>query len=189
MKLIVGLGNPGKEYEKTRHNAGFITVDYIQKNLGATEWRPEKKFKAEISDGKIGKEKIILAKPQTFMNKSGDAVGLIAKFYKIKPNNIFVIHDDTDLVLGRLKIKADGSAGGHNGIDSIIKKVGKDFIRFRIGTSRGKKHVKAEKLVLGKFSAQELKLLQTVIEKTHEAVQVAIEENLSKAMSIFNLKI
>ncbi len=132
MFLIVGLGNPGKKYQNTRHNIGFKAVNEIAANFEFIEWQII--FNTQISKGKINEKNIILAKPQTFMNLSGRSVSEIARFYKIKSENIIVIHDDIDLPLGKIRIVKSRGAAGHKGVGSIIKELGKkNFIRFRIG--------------------------------------------------------
>jgi len=134
MKLIIGLGNPGKEYEKTRHNAGFLAVDKIIENFQFSIFNFQLKFNAEISQGIINNEKVISVKPQTFMNGSGQAVKAIADYYKIKPEDIIVIHDDLDIPLGKYKISKGKSSAGHKGVQSIIDLLGtKNFTRIRIG--------------------------------------------------------
>ena len=135
MKLIIGLGNPGKEYAKTRHNAGFIVVDALAKVLGAN-FKFQKKFNAEIAQVKIRNEETILIKPQTFMNLSGTAVRAIMDFYKIKIKDIIVVQDDKDILFGEVKYQNNRSAAGHNGIKSIIEHLGtQDFARIRIGVA------------------------------------------------------
>lgn len=172
MKLIVGLGNPGKEYKKTRHNVGFITVDKIASCFDFPSFSFEKKFNAEISDGMINDGKIILAKPQTFMNDSGKAVREIMDYYKIAVENITVIHDDLDIILGKHKISKNKNSGGHKGVQSIIDHLEtKDFTRIRIGigikqTSNSKLQVpNSKEFVLEKFSKDEIGIIENVIEK------------------------
>jgi len=139
MRLIVGLGNPGPQYFNTRHNFGFLALNYLQDSLpGFSGWESSEKFKALISEGQIdsstGAEKILLAKPQTFMNNSGEAIKLLADFYKIDPADIIILHDDLDLTLGDIRISQNASAGGHKGVASIIENLGtKDFARLRLG--------------------------------------------------------
>jgi peptidyl-tRNA hydrolase, PTH1 family len=134
MKLIVGLGNPGKKYENTRHNIGFIIIDALQKELEASDFKLNKKFQAEITEINLGKEKIILAKPQTYMNKSGQAVKAIKNFYKIPLREIIVIRDDLDMAFGKYREKRNSSSGGHNGINSIIENLGSQkFLQIKIG--------------------------------------------------------
>lgn len=180
MKLIVGLGNPGKEYEKTRHNAGFLALAHV------SGWKLEKKFNAEIAEEKIGSERIIFAKPRTYMNKSGDAVGALARFYKIKPHNVWIIHDEIDLPIGTLRLKQGGSAGGHKGLQSIIQTIGEDCVRFRIGIAKAGKRPPAETFVLQKFTAADFKKLETVFERVTEAIPTIIQAGLAKAMSLYN---
>ena len=139
-KLIVGLGNPGEKYKMTRHNLGFRVVDKISENFNLPKMKCEAKFNSEISECRINNEKILFANPQTFMNESGQAVNQIRHFYKIKPENIWIIYDDMDLPLGKLKISFNKNSGGHKGVQSIIDCLGrKDFFRFRIGTKTNSK--------------------------------------------------
>lgn len=195
MKLIIGLGNPGKEYERTRHNAGFLAIAEIRTHPSTrqrtgkseiNEWKFEKKFNAEVAEGKVGGKKVMLAKPQTYMNKSGEAVRVAIRFYKIKPGEVWVLHDDLDLPLGTLRIKSGGSAAGHQGVQSIIDAIGVDFVRFRIGTGARPSKIPAEKFVLGKFSPAETKKLKPVLLRVSEAVVTAIKEGLPKAMSLYS---
>lgn len=204
MKLIVGLGNPGEKYEKTRHNLGFIVVDKLLKSSQSvknTSWEKNDKFKSEIFNfqwhSKSGNlEKVILAKPLTFMNNSGMAVGLIAKFYKIDPADIWIIHDELDLPIGNLKIRLGGSGAGHHGVESIIESLGTDkFYRFRLGIGYAKnkqeiaKHkVKADEYVLDRFNEHESGTIKHIIKKGVNALEDALEEGLEKAMNRFNTK-
>ncbi|OGY42632.1 MAG: aminoacyl-tRNA hydrolase [Candidatus Buchananbacteria bacterium RBG_13_36_9] len=189
MKLIIGLGNPGQEYQNTRHNIGFQIVDMIADNLILKSLKPNKKFQAEICEGTFGNEKVILAKPQTFMNNSGLAVKKIKTFYKIKPPDIIIIHDDIDLPVGKIRISQSSSSGGHKGIDSIIKELkSKNFIRVRMGIANElREKIPAEKFVLQKFSSQDEKKLKNVFLAALNAVQMLIEnEKLEKVQSKFN---
>ncbi len=201
-KLIVGLGNPGEKYKMTRHNLGFRVIDEISEDFNLSKIKCEAKFKAEISECRIKNEKILFAKPQTFMNESGQAVSQISRFYKIEPENIWIIYDDMDLPLGKLKISFNKNSGGHKGVQSIIDHLGrKDFFRFRIGTGTSQKSIKSIKLkvhkvegqscglrdfVLGKFSGEEEKNIQEAIKKTALAIEAALEENIEKAMNQLN---
>lgn len=169
--LIIGLGNPGKEYTKTRHNAGFIFADYFRENFrdefGFSDWELKKKMKSEISVGKFNGKKIILAKPQTFMNLSGVAVTAAKKFYKVKLENIIVVHDEIDLPLGTYRFSIGSSSAGHKGVQNIIDVLGaRNFSRLRIGVdNRVGKKIPTEKYVLGKFTSMELKILMKILEK------------------------
>jgi len=176
MKLIVGLGNPGKQYAKTRHNLGFMALDAWQKKLAenneAISWELSKKFNAEICEAIFNGEKIILAKPMTFMNDSGIAVQLLMHFYKLKTSELIVIHDDKDINLGEMKIQNDRSSAGHNGVQSIIDYLGtQNFIRIRLGIAceKPKKQDTAD-FVLDKFGLWEKKKVEEMIEKAVEEI-------------------
>ena len=203
MKLIVGLGNPGLKHDKTRHNLGFMIADAFLKDYSTSAqnlWREEKKFKSEIAEidwqPKIGKsEKVILVKPMTYMNGSGSAVSLISKFYKISPEDVWIIHDEIDLPLGGMKIRFAGASAGHKGVESIIDLLGTDkFWRFRIGigTQHGKIETKKVKpidnYVLGEFSEGEKGKAREIIKKSMKAIEDALEEGLEKTMNRFNTK-
>lgn len=170
MKLIVGLGNPDKKYNQTRHNIGFDIVDYIYDNWLSQEnfdqWGKNSKLKAEVAIGRSGSEKIILAKPTTYMNESGQAVQAIQSYFKIEPQDIIVIHDELDLLLGKTKIQFSKSSAGHNGVSSIIKHLGtEDFTRIRVGIARenkekqgpGAKYVLSRFNILEKFKLRDVK--------------------------------
>jgi len=179
MIIIVGLGNPGKKYKNTRHNIGFQIVDKFAKENNFPEFRLSKKFNSLVSESILNNEKIILAKPQTFMNQSGKAAKALTSFYKItrpgrvvitRPGRVVdlvVAHDDIDLSLGKIKIVKNRGAAGHKGVESIIKELGtKDFIRFRIGIQPEKgKPKNVEKFVLQKFEKQEEELIKSVIQQ------------------------
>jgi PTH1 family peptidyl-tRNA hydrolase len=203
MKLIIGLGNPGAKHEKTRHNLGFTIVNALLKDFSSStkdSWKQEKKFQSEIAEinwqSKKGKiEKVILAKPVTYMNGSGVAVSSISKFYKISPENIWIIHDEIDLPLGGMKIRFAGASAGHKGVESIIECLGTDrFWRFRIGIGAQHEKVQTKKVkaidnyVLGEFSESEKGKAREIIKKSTKAVEDALEEGLEKAMNRFNTK-
>lgn len=184
--IIVGLGNPGKDYELTRHNTGFLTLDHLAYENDVEI--KKLKFKAAICDVYIDSHKCILMKPLTFMNNSGEAVREISAFYKIPPQNIIVIFDDITLDCGKLRIKRKGSDGGHNGIKSIIYHLGSDdFPRIKIGI--GKKPHPDYNLadwVLSKFSKNDMKLLKDAISKACEAIPMILNGETEKAMNQFN---
>ncbi len=190
MKIIIGLGNPGEKYENTRHNVGFLAIsDFRLKISDFSDWKLNKKLNAEISEGKIDGEKIVLLKPSTFMNNSGQAVAAAARFYKIKPVEILVIHDDIDLPLGKIRIKKDGSSGGHRGVESIIASLGaNNFPRLKIGVAPEKrpKNFDAAKFVLKKFAKTEEKTVGEIIKKATEAAAMILSGNISQAMNQFN---
>ncbi len=184
--IVVGLGNPGSKYQNTRHNIGFITADYI-----AEEKRVKLnkvKFRASYNILTIGGEKCLLMKPNTFMNLSGDAVKEAASFYKIPADHIIVIFDDCSLPCGKLRIRQSGSAGGHNGIKSIISQLGTDkFPRIKIGVGE-KPHPDYDMAdwVLSTFSEQDKKLLKPAVEDAAKALEVFISEGPDRAMNRYN---
>jgi peptidyl-tRNA hydrolase, PTH1 family len=164
MKLIIGLGNPGKQYENTRHNTGFMALDEIQKASNFPEFEFNKNFNAEVSKGK----EVILAKPQTFMNLSGQSVRSILDFYKLSPDDITIIHDDKDIALGEYRIASDSSSAGHNGVQNIIDSLGtQNFKRIRIGIGTDSQ-IPTEDFVLQKFSDEELEKIKNVVKEVAE---------------------
>jgi peptidyl-tRNA hydrolase, PTH1 family len=172
MKLIVGLGNPGKEYERTRHNVGWLVIDQLATKLGA-DWKTKKAWNAMIAESRSNDDKIVLVKPMTFMNRSGDAVARARGFWrKVAVENIWVIHDDADLKLGDIRIKQGGGSAGHRGIKSITEKLcDKNFYRVRVGIGRpANDKMPLDKYVLGKFSEAETKQLDQVIENAIEKI-------------------
>lgn len=193
MKIIIGLGNPGKEYAKTRHNVGFGVIDKIHETLEFDEYIEKRKFKALISEGKSNNEKIILVKPLTYMNLSGETAGKLVKFYKISLEDLWIIYDDLDFEVGKFKIKEKGSAGSHNGMESVISMLGsKNFPRFKIGIDSRTEIQKAKgsgkNYVLGKFSEKDLKTVLEVIDTVSQAVIYGLEHGITQAMNKFNVK-
>lgn len=186
MALIIGLGNPGEQFKNTRHNIGREIAEDFRKEIDFPEFRLEKKWNGEVSEGKTGKEKIAILRPNIFMNKSGQSVAPAARFFKIKPKDIFVIHDDADIALGKAKLSFGRSSAGHKGVESVMRALkSKDFWRFRIGIG-GKRDIPAEKLVLKKFAPEETKLIKKVVKRTVEALEKAIKESPEKAMNDYN---
>lgn len=179
MKLIVGLGNPGKQYERTRHNIGFMVLDALQEHEDSLgKWEMSKKFNSATTGGMINGEKVLIAKPQAFMNNSGQAVQLIAHYYKIIPEHIIVVHDDKDIALGEIKVQSDRGAAGHNGIKSIIEHIGtKNFARIRVGVrSKNERKMRdTAKFVLAKFGLLERKIVQESIRNSIEEIQTFIK--------------
>jgi PTH1 family peptidyl-tRNA hydrolase len=191
MKIIVGLGNPGKKFEKTRHNLGFMVLDRFARKNKFPKFKVRREFLAEISEKKIGKEKIILAKPQTFMNSSGNSVKLLTRTFNLEPKNLFVIHDDLDIPFGKIKISFGRGSAGHKGVQSIIDELKtKNFFRFRIGIKPKQNYItlysSIENFVLGKFDKNERKILKEIIEIACRAIEMAIREGVERAMSEFN---
>lgn len=187
MKIIVGLGNPGKKFLNTRHNLGFLVLDKIQNDWAFPEFKNSEKFLAKISLGKINNEKIILVKPQTFMNNSGKAVKLLFDYYKLKTENLFVVHDDLDIIFSKIKISFGKNAGGHKGVQSIIDYLGsRNFLRFRVGIKPKTKQINPENFVLEEFAREEKKFLKSVLEKTKQAIEKSILMGPEKAMTEFN---
>lgn len=172
-KLLICLGNPGEEYENTRHNAGFLFADYFIKKNKFNKLGLKEKLLAEISEGKLGKNKIIIAKPQTFMNLSGKSAALLAKFYKVKPENIIIAHDDSDLVFGHTKNSFNRSSAGHNGVQSIFKALKTEKMwRTRIGIQpSARKHIPAGELVLKKFTPKEKEQLPKIFKELMEKME------------------
>jgi len=177
MKLIVGLWNPGKQYEKTRHNIGFVVLDnFVAWNKLGT-FSHDKKYKAELFQAELDGQKVVFLKPQTFMNLSGESIWAIAHFYKISPENILVIHDEIDLPTGKIQLKYGWSSAGHNGLKSTIEKLWiKDFWRLRIGVDRPATKEEVVDYVLGTFTPHDKKLLA----EQEAAIEVAINEFLEK---------
>ncbi len=203
MILIIGLGNPGLKYDNTRHNLGQWLIDGLHAQWQAydfDDWTKENNLKSETSKGKISDQKIILAKPLIYMNNSGLAVSLLKHYYRIEPENIWVIHDDIDLPLGKIKIVKDRGSAGHKGIQSIIRAIGtKNFVRFRIGIGIKKDVNKSfilrrtrltanflANIVLKKFNSNEKEILSGAKENIYKAIEMAIEEKIERAMNQFN---
>ncbi|MDF2672061.1 MAG: aminoacyl-tRNA hydrolase [Clostridiales bacterium] len=183
MYLVVGLGNPGREYEGTRHNVGFEVIDYISAKLGFEVSRI--KFKALMGDTNIAGEKIIFLKPGTFMNLSGISVSEAASFYKIPVENIIIVYDDISIDFGRIRIRPSGSDGGHNGMKSIIYQLGReDFPRIRVGIGGPDKNLVS--YVLGKFREEERKNLPEIIKTASDAVIGTIKNGIQGAMNEYN---
>lgn len=205
MKLIMGLGNPGEKYIKTRHNIGFMVVEQFLKDFQSaknTIWTNEAKFKSDIAEfiwqPKHGKaEKIILVKPKTYMNNSGMAVSLLTTYYKLQSTDVWIIHDDIDLPLGTMKIRLGGSSAGQNGVFSIIESLKTEkFWRFRMGIGMSHDHRKigkhmidkAEDYVLGTFAGNQKSKASALIKRGAKALAMALEDNLEAAMNRFNTK-
>lgn len=185
MQLIVGLGNPGGEYKYTRHNAGFMVADALAKKMSVQFKKRQDYFWVETT---IKNNPVIIAKPRTFVNLSGKAVKKIASDFAVENNEILIIHDDADLSLGTLKIKRDGSCGGHNGVASIINELNtKDFSRIRIGIGRDNKNLKD--YVLSEFSVSEKKVIEKMIDLSLDAISTIVDKGIDEAMLNFNRRV
>ncbi len=187
MFIIIGLGNPGREYQNTRHNVGYLTVDAIADAYGIDIL--EKKHKALIGKGVIDGHKVILVKPLTYMNLSGESVREVTDYYKVDPKTqILVIYDDTSMPVGQIRIRKKGSAGGHNGIKSIISHVGDVFPRIKIGIGEKPKGYDLADYVLGHFTDDEKKILSERAKKATEALRLILGGEIDEAMNEYNRK-
>lgn len=182
MKLIVGLGNPGSKYDKTKHNAGFWVIDeLIRRSENSAE---KNQCQALVTTCTLYGERVMLAKPQTFMNLSGHAVSEIVNYYHDRLDDILVIHDDLDLPVGKLRFKNGGSAGGHNGIKSIIAQLGsQDFGRLKLGIGKGGNTID---YVLSPFNGEDAKIIDSAVQTAADAVEVWLKQGLNKAMNEYN---
>lgn len=196
MNLIVGLGNPGEKYASTRHNIGFMVIDQVLKDL--VESGKTFALDKDVNSLIFKRGDLVFAKPQTFMNGSGVAVRKITNFYKIEPQHVWVIHDDIDLPLGKIRVKVGGGSAGHHGIESIMRETGNDkFVRFRLGVGKGqfdeeksakhnlKRHL-VEKYVVSRFESKEAGTLRKLIKTAARAVETALHKGIDKAMNAYN---
>ena len=187
LKLVVGLGNPGKEYRNTRHNTGFMVADKIALDFNIA--LNKNKFETIFGRGLIKEVDVLLAKPMAFMNRSGPPVQKLAHYHRIPCKDLLVIHDDIDLAFGRLKIKEKGGHGGHNGVRSLMDAFGADdFVRLRIGVGRSAAGGGATGHVLGRFSAQQSQTLARIISKARDAVVTVLRQGTKVGMNLFNGK-
>lgn len=184
MYVIVGLGNPGKKYEYTKHNVGFLTLDYLANRHGIKVNKI--RHKALVGEGLIAGQKVLLVKPQTFMNLSGNAVREVLEYYKLEPNELIVVFDDADIEMGRLRIRKSGSAGTHNGMKSIIQSIQSDaFPRIKIGIGSGRASDLAS-YVLGGFGKKEKIIMENAIIRTADSIECLLKEGIDSAMNGFN---
>ncbi len=187
MYLIVGLGNPGKEYSGTRHNVGFDVIDKLGERYNINI--SKQKYKALIGEGNIAGEKVVLVKPQTYMNLSGDSLVELMNFYKITCDNIIIVYDDTSIPTGQIRIRTAGSAGGHNGMKSIINRIKSDqFIRIRVGISEKPDGWDLADYVLSKFKKEELEAMTTSALDAIDAIEIMLKDSVLHAMNQFNKK-
>ncbi len=184
MYVIVGLGNPGKKYENTRHNIGFIAIDQLAERLGIQV--NKLKHKALVGEGRIGNEKVLLVKPQTYMNLSGSSVQEIVSYYKIDMSNLIVIYDDIDIDVGTLRIRKKGSAGTHNGMRSIIRLLGDDgFPRLRLGIGKSDR-IPLDKYVIGNFAKDEIEPMEKLVLRSIDAIETIVSQDIDLAMNRYN---
>lgn len=182
--MIVGLGNPGKKYQNTRHNMGFITVDYLAAKYNIKVNKIA--FKALVGDGTIANQRVLLVKPQTYMNLSGQSVREVLAYYKVEMENLILIYDDIDIETGKIRIRKKGSAGSHNGMKSVIYDVkSEDFPRIRIGIG-GERKMTLRDFVTGGFSKDEKPLLEDAVERAARAVEIILAEGIDMAMNRYN---
>ena len=185
MKLVVGLGNPGSQYEQTRHNAGFRVVDALAQKLG---WQWERRGRAMLANGSLGAEKVVLVKPLTYMNLSGEAVGELVRWYKVPPEDVLLVYDELDLPAGRLRLKTSGSAAGHNGLESVIRHLQTNkFPRLRIGIGRpANQRVETTNHVLGAPPGDERILLATAEDQAVTAIPQILTQGIATMMNQLN---
>lgn len=187
MKMIVGLGNPGSEYARTKHNVGFMFLDALAEKLGADNWKT--KYDALVAEARIGTEKVLLVKPLTYMNESGRAVGPLMSWYKLAPEDLIVVHDDMDIPAGTIRIRRKGSAGGHNGMKSILYHVGdENFPRLRIGIGRPLPGWTVVKHVLAPFSEEDAPKIREAIAYLLPALECVVTDGVDLAMNRYNPK-
>ncbi|WCK54630.1 aminoacyl-tRNA hydrolase [Aneurinibacillus sp. Ricciae_BoGa-3] len=186
MKVIVGLGNPGREYEKTKHNVGFWAIDQLARNWNIS--LNEGKFKGLLGEGRVGSEKVILVKPLTYMNLSGECVGPLLHFYKVNPEeDLLVIFDDMDIPCGKIRLRTKGSSGGHNGMKSLISHLGtEEFKRVKIGIDRPQPGRKVVDHVLSSFTPDDLPVVEDAVKRAAEAAKAWTEISFLRVMNQFN---
>lgn len=185
-ELIVGLGNPEPKYDKTRHNIGFAAVNELAK-VWQMPLKENKRFQGLFSEGVAGGQKIRLLKPLTYMNRSGQSVRAVTDWYKLKSQAVLVIYDDMDLPVGRLRMRLSGSAGGHNGMKSIIAHLGgQDFPRLRIGIGKSDGNKETISHVLGKFAPEETQAIEEILYVSAKAIELSLKEGIEKSMNRYN---
>ncbi|MBE9127570.1 MULTISPECIES: aminoacyl-tRNA hydrolase [unclassified Coleofasciculus] len=186
-QLIVGLGNPGSQYNQTRHNIGFAVVDSLARR-GQMSWSENRRFQAMLAEGTgVTGDKIRLLKPLTYMNRSGQAIRAAIDWYKLPAESVLIVYDDLDLPVGRLRLRLSGSAGGHNGMKSAIAHLGtQNFPRLRIGISKSGKDKDTVSHVLGKFSPQESQIVSEVLQLATDAIELSLKQGVEKSMSLYN---
>jgi PTH1 family peptidyl-tRNA hydrolase len=186
VKLIVGLGNPGREYRDTRHNAGFMVVDEIVRRHGLTWAMAPAQVPDTLAAKQFGQQAVMVAKPLTFMNRSGTAVAALARYYDVEPAEVLVVVDEIDLPFGRLRARPSGSGGTHNGLRSVVEHLGPGFCRLRVGVGRGDARRELADHVLSKFEPAEREQLESVITRAADAAEMFAAEGIVKVMNTYN---
>ncbi|MGR9051132.1 MAG: aminoacyl-tRNA hydrolase [Gammaproteobacteria bacterium] len=183
IKLIVGLGNPGRQYEKTRHNAGFWFLEGLQ----SQDWSNESRFCGEVSSYRLGGNTVFLLKPTTFMNRSGMAVGKMARYYRIQPDEILVVHDELDLNIGQVRLKKGGGHAGHNGLKDIIANLGtRDFLRLRLGIGRPQHGQQVVDYVLSDISKADRQIMEALFENVYRHLELVVKGEHERAMNLLH---
>jgi PTH1 family peptidyl-tRNA hydrolase len=182
--LVVGLGNPGRRYRRNRHNIGFMVIDRVAETAGIRLGRVQSN--AIVGDGSLAQKSLILAKPQTYMNLSGNAVGSLARYYRIPMAKLLVIYDEIDLPFGTLRFRNQGGSGGHNGMKSIIDRIGREFPRLRIGIDRPPGYMEPADYVLQNFSDGEIPIVTEMIDLAVDAIQSYLQDGIETAMTRYN---
>ncbi|MEL7071467.1 MAG: aminoacyl-tRNA hydrolase [Cyanobacteria bacterium J06581_3] len=190
-RLIVGLGNPGAKYDRTRHNIGFEIVDALAKSLPDVSLAANKRFQGETGEFRSAGERTVVLKPTTYMNKSGQSVRAVLDWYKLEPTAVLVVYDDMDLPVGKLRMRLSGGAGGHNGMKSIISHLGtKEFPRLRVGVGAADKGADADSAVvshvLGRFSPEDRKIVDAVIPMAVDAIDFSLRKGVERSMNLYN---
>jgi len=182
--LVVGLGNPGRRYRRNRHNIGFMVIDKLAELAGIRLGRVQSN--AIVGDGSLAEQPLILAKPQTYMNLSGNAVGSLARYYRIPMGKLLVVYDEIDLPFGTLRFREQGGSGGHNGMKSIIDRIGRDFPRLRLGVDRPPGYMEPADYVLQNFSGDELPIVTEMIDLAVDAIQLFLQDGIEITMTRYN---
>jgi len=184
--LVAGLGNPGSEYDRTRHNLGFLTVDELAERLGAGKLKRSRKHSAIVAEARDGDDRLVLAKPQTFMNLSGRSIASLMNFYKVPLGDVIVVHDELDLPFGVVRVKLGGGTAGHNGLRSIVPAIGSDFVRVRVGIGRPMGRKDPVDFVLEAFTKSEAPEVPAIVDRAADAVLSVVREGVGAAQTEFN---
>lgn len=184
MNLVIGLGNPGRRYDRTRHNAGFLVVDRLAERAGETV--ESKQFGALVGKARVGDRTVVLAKPQSFMNLSGQPAASLRGYYKAENSDVIVIHDDVDIPFGDVRVKQKGGHGGHNGLRDLNKRLGNDYLRVRFGVGRPPAGHDTADFVLGRWTDEETEALDGIVDRAADAVEAVLRDGVLSAMNTYN---